>query len=716
METKNEILAAALRHTDRGLMVIPVGEGKDGKFKTPLVSWKKLQSQRLSREQVQTMFEQPNVKGIAVVMGNESGLLALDVEKDGLDQLKDLEMPDTACSRTGGGGKHFFFKRPDVPMRDKIRFSENMDVRTEGLIILPPSLHHSGGKYEWEHDLDTPIADVPQWLLDKLTDKPQYADKPSNNAKPVSRKIREGSRNQTLTSVAGSLRHRGMSESTIHEILHVVNSKECEVPLSDDEVRGVAKSVGRYDPGQSGRSPVVINLEDVKRESVEWLWQNRIPSNKVSIIEGDPDVGKSFLTLQIACNVTLGKPLPGDQGDYEPAKVLLLTAEDGVADTIKPRLEDMGADVKRVRQLAGVKDKEGNEQHFSLKNDLSMVEQVLADDGGYKLLIIDPLNAYMGGVDTHKDSDVRTVLTPLKTLAERHGIAIICVRHLTKSPRENAKHRGQGSIGFIGAARTAYLVGINPRNKSQSVIACVKNNIAKKLPALAFEITQSGKFEWKGEVPNLDADALLGAQTKDGDGDKSAVDEAKAILHEILAGGPKPIKQAMKEAKDAGIAPRTLRRAREEMNIPWSTENNQRVWTLPTQDNMANGTQDALWPTSLFDLPEADKPKLSNEHDKSTLDNVEPSDASKNAEHQSDHAANEIDPEDYDPYEVAGVTADDAKALPEPPADVPAEPVPVVPQPENHAPKTTMNGIRVDTQMTAFQQIMQRKPKPQTAK
>ncbi|MGB6836938.1 MAG: AAA family ATPase, partial [Dehalococcoidia bacterium] len=179
-------------------------------------------------------------------------------------------------------------------------------------------------------------------------------------------------------------------------------------------------------PVDTAGTPILVRLADVERQEVEWLWEGRLPKGRLTILDGDPGVGKSWLALAIATAITRGTSLPGQESAGEPANVLLLTAEDGLADTVRARLEDMGADLKGVTVLTAVHDKEGNERHLSLVDNLAALDMALAP-GGYGLVIIDPINAYLGiALDTHRDAALRSVLTPLAQLAERWGVAIIC--------------------------------------------------------------------------------------------------------------------------------------------------------------------------------------------------------------------------------------------------------------------------------------------------
>ncbi len=181
----------------------------------------------------------------------------------------------------------------------------------------------------------------------------------------------------------------------------------------------------------SGDFPILIRLSEVMPKSISWLWPNRIALGKLSIIAGDPGLGKSLMALDIAAHVTRGKPWPVDQTPCPSGEVVLLSAEDDIADTIRPRLDAVHADVSKVHVLTTVKTKDPEtnevcERMVSLRKDIFLLSRMLSDYPECVLVIIDPLSAYLGGVDSHKNADVREFLAPLSNLAEKQGVAITC--------------------------------------------------------------------------------------------------------------------------------------------------------------------------------------------------------------------------------------------------------------------------------------------------
>ena len=204
--------------------------------------------------------------------------------------------------------------------------------------------------------------------------------------------------------------------------------------------------------GAFGPRAIATYVASVDRQQLEWLWPGRIPLGKLTLMCGDPGLGKSFVTLDMAARVSTGDPWPDTSLLRQPAGgVVLFNAEDDLADTIAPRLDRMGADDKRIVAIEGVA-VQSQQRHFSLEIDLPRLEEVLDDNPDARLVVIDPVSAYCGSVDSHKNADVRGLLAPLANLASRRRVAIVCVTHLSKSGGNKAVYRAMGSLAFAAAA------------------------------------------------------------------------------------------------------------------------------------------------------------------------------------------------------------------------------------------------------------------------
>lgn len=319
-------------------------------------------------------------------------------------------------------------------------------------------------------------------------------------------------------------------------------------------------------------------LSDIKRESVQWLWPGRIPRGKVTLIAGDPGLGKSFLTMDIAARTTRGGSPEGDWPDGPsplrgPGDVLILNAEDDPGDTLRPRLESAGADVSRVRIVEGVdRDEERSMGFFALDRDGPALSLMLRKLTGPRLVIIDPISAYMGNVDSHRNTDVRAVLAGLQQIAAAHNTAILCVTHLSKGGEgqsRKAVHRLMGSLAFAAAARMVWLVGRHPDDPDRRVLTLVKSNLEAARDGLSYRIERSeehgdARIVWdetpfRGSADSLEDDELAERQ--------SAVDEAESFLSQLLADGPVEAGRAIGEAQHAGISESAIRRARRRLGV-----------------------------------------------------------------------------------------------------------------------------------------------------
>jgi putative DNA primase/helicase len=314
-------------------------------------------------------------------------------------------------------------------------------------------------------------------------------------------------------------------------------------------------------PGVLG--PVVVTVADVEREEVDWMWNGRLARRRLTCLMGDPGAGKSWITGAIATAISKGEPLPGETERAKPADVLFLCAEDGLADTVRPRLEDMGADLSKIHVLTAVRCLDGKERHPSLIEHLGDLERALTERP-CSLLVIDPINAYLGSqLDTNRDAALRSVFAPLAALCERLGVACVFVLHLTKSGRDRAMYRGQGSIAYTAAARVVLLAGANPENPEERAVVWVEGNLTAPAPGIGYEISE-GRFYWRGES-ELTKEQILAPDADTGK--QSALREAEAFLLGALADGPRPSREVEREAENAGISAMTLRRARQALGI-----------------------------------------------------------------------------------------------------------------------------------------------------
>jgi hypothetical protein len=249
--------------------------------------------------------------------------------------------------------------------------------------------------------------------------------------------------------------------------------------------------------------------------------------------------------------------------ERETVSVVLLSAEDAVADTIRPRLEAAQADLARAIVVRYLPSSMGS--HLpQFPQDLYVLDAII-DRSAARLVVVDPLVAYLGkGVSAYRDHDVRRALAPLAQLAERTGASVVAVRHLSKLRARNPLYRGGGSIGIIGAARSGLLVARDPADPDRRVLAVYKSNLGPPPPALAYRLVQApngaAAVQWEGPTTHTAAD-LLDEPTAD-DPDRESLEEAKLVLQTILANGPVPAIEVRRQASQAALGPYALRRAK----------------------------------------------------------------------------------------------------------------------------------------------------------
>jgi hypothetical protein len=342
-----------------------------------------------------------------------------------------------------------------------------------------------------------------------------------------------------------------------------------------------------------------ILLSSVEPEEVEWLWPSRLALGKLALVDGDPGLGKSAVTLDLTARVSVGKVFP-DGAESEPGGVVLLSAEDGLRDTIRPRLDAAGADVSRILALATVPDENGHDRFLSIPEDIPLIEKGMKRVGA-RLLVVDPLMAFLSGeTNSHRDQDVRRALAPLASLAERTGACVVVVRHLNKAPGNNPLYRGGGSIGIIGAARMAFVVGKDPQDENRRVLASTKNNLAKPPKSLMFtlEEAESGavRVNWLGDSEVSAKDLLATPQDKEY---ADALSEAVEFLNDALANRPVPARDIIRDAEDAGISEKTLRRAKKLLGVVAYREGEagrrgagRWLWKLPIADLVTRENKD----------------------------------------------------------------------------------------------------------------------------
>ena len=315
----------------------------------------------------------------------------------------------------------------------------------------------------------------------------------------------------------------------------------------------------------------MINMADVQASSIDWLWYPFIPYGKLTIIQGDPGDGKSTLLLNIAARLSNGEGLDDEMKPTEQINVIYQTAEDGLADTVKPRLELAGADCSRISII------DESEKSVSMVDE-RLEEAIMKQQA--KLLILDPIQAYLGGgTDMNRANEARDMTKKLGALAEKTVCAIVLIGHMNKGGGAKAAYRGMGSIDFFAVARSVILVGRIEGQEQMRAVIQIKNNLAAFGHAKAFTLEEDG-FCWIGDY-DITADEVLGGIVPKA----NKLEQAKLLLKDLCANKTMmPSSEIMDIASGEGISKRTLESAKKELGIKAKRVNNIWYWDLKLDD------------------------------------------------------------------------------------------------------------------------------------
>ena len=298
----------------------------------------------------------------------------------------------------------------------------------------------------------------------------------------------------------------------------------------------------------------MIRMSDVALTEVEWLWYPYLPLGKITILQGNPGEGKTYFGMELAAACTNRKPLP-DAKILEPFNVIYQTAEDGLGDTVKPRLISVGADLDRVLVI--------NDEASPLMLSDERIEKAVRENN-VRLLIIDPIQAFLGaGVDMNRANEVRPILKRLGDMAQRTGCAVLLIGHLNKASGTKSTYRGLGSIDIAAAARSVLLIG-RPKDEPDIRVLCHdKSSLAPEGPSLAFRLDGENGFQWIGEY-DITADDLLSG--KSGEDAQSKLERAKElIINLLMENGEVSAAEIGRSAAKHKIGERTVRKAKAEL-------------------------------------------------------------------------------------------------------------------------------------------------------
>jgi hypothetical protein len=367
---------------------------------------------------------------------------------------------------------------------------------------------------------------------------------------------------------------------------HPRPQKKDTINLDFSNPKSIHKSV-------NGELPYTM-CSDIAVKKLNWIWEGFIPEGKITVLAGDPRLGKSTLIVDIIARISRGMTLPLSEKRAITGTCLIASAEDSEDDTIIPRLISAGANLRKVGIIPTSRIENGELKFLTFPRDLGILSKLIIEKGS-RILVIDPLNSFLEkGTDSHKDQDIRRILHPIESIAHDTGCAIVVLAHFNKRSEEvNSLYRVGGSIGLTAAARS--VLGVTKTNEGKRILYSIKSNLSVTPIALEYEIKSVNKNrigkEWKGENNINSSSISWGRQVEydpdnkgEAKSDSAVVEMAGHILRQILANGPVETDDVYAQAKKLGVSKIYINRVKYDLEVRPRKIVGKWYWELPAQN------------------------------------------------------------------------------------------------------------------------------------
>ena len=592
MQTKKRsvLLQAALRLQEKGLSVIPIKRDK-----TPLLSsWKEYQERQASKEEIESWFKNNIPDGIALVTGKISGIVVLDVEHDG--DTTGLEIPNTPTVKSGGGGKHFYFKYPETGIKNATRIlGRKIDIRGDGgYIVVPPSLHLSGNHYEWEIDLDKlPLAEVPKWMVLDEKKTTQNHNQSDQKWDVLFSGVETGSRHDVLTRISGKLLYQYSEKDWFTFCFPLVQSwnKNNNPPLEDKHLFEVFESLAESQRKQrkDGKEPEnteqrlikILSVSDVLKletKEQEFLVNPLIPRQGIIALSGQPSHGKSWVMLHIAKAIASGKKV-FDHFETMTGKILLVDEESGEGET-KRRIERMSfkKDLPIMFSIL---------QHFKIDNrkDLDQLKNIVQQNN-ISLVMFDPFAA-LHSKEENSAEQAEQIMQAMQEI-NKVGASVLFIHH----------HRKDGIGQPKGAQSLRGSSAISGRLDSHITVKKDKKNTKAFIMEIEHVKSRRSKAADPFSVKLIEVDGKVSlGDYQEIEEEKSKKENAKMAILIVLEDGPH-IKEALQEAVKAQAGGRNvvdaLKELTKEKKIVVDKSGKRNIYRLPREDEKLTTPKESI--------------------------------------------------------------------------------------------------------------------------